>query len=250
MTIAKEDIKDLDIVDAIELASDGYYIYLTSTVISTTSSTNIIEINLPSDGEGIKTGKDHLVNSSDRIYLVGTSGGLADGYYIVNTILSDTTFSVNESIVDSIGGIIYFMFPVGSMQVGFDPTGLSNVTSHNVQEAIRELSLNASGMSENQHAVLRQLIHFINEGPASGFASGAYKEILPAAVPFPTSIIWYTNGSKTNKIVEKLIVYNLNKTPYTITWKMYDLFNVLLATVVDTIAYNGIFETSRVRTIV
>lgn len=249
MTIDKKDIRDLDIVDADELISDGYSVYLTSTVISTTNSTSIIVINLPSDGEGILTGKDHLVNPSDRVYLVETSEGLADGYYIVNEVLTDTTFSVNESIADSTGGTIYFMYPVGASNIGFDPTGLSNVTSHNIQGAIRELSLNTVGMSESQHEALRQLIHFISEGPASGFASGAYKEILPAAEPFPTSVIWYTSAAKTNKIVEKLIVYNSNKTPNTITWKMYDPFDVLLATVIDTIAYNGIFEVNRTRTI-
>jgi hypothetical protein len=249
MTIVKEDIRDRDIIDADELISDGYSVYLTSTIISTTNSTGIVLINLPSDGEGILTGKDHLVNPPDRVYLIGTSGGLADGYYIVNEVLTDTSFSVNETISDSTGGIIYFMHPVGAGQIGFDPTGLSNVTSHTIQGAIRELSLNATGISENQHTALRQLIHFISEGPATGFASGAYKEILPEAAPFPTSVIWYTSPTKTNKIVEKTIVYNLNKTPHTITWKMYDASNVLLATVIDTIAYNGIFEVNRTRTI-
>src|SRR5436190_1833013 len=37
------------------------------------------------------------------------------------------------------------------------------------------------------HPGLRQLIHFIEHGPAEGFASGAYRELLPAASPFPTS---------------------------------------------------------------
>lgn len=249
MTIRKEDIRDLDIIDSEELASDGYYVYLSSTLVSTTSSTSIVEINMPSDNEGILYGRDNSVESGDRIYLTGTSGGSADGYYIVDEVLTNLTLSVDGYIADSTDGYISFMHPVGAEFVGFDPTGLSNVSSHNIQGAIRELSLNATGISQNQHEALRQLIHFINEGPASGFASGAYKEILPAADPFPTSVIWYTSSAKTNKIVEKTYTYNDNKTPNTITWKMYDASDILLATVTDTIAYNGVFEVNRTRTI-
>jgi hypothetical protein len=244
--IGKQDIQDQDFIDASELASDGYFVFLTTTVVSTTNSTSTIVINLPSDQEGLITSRDHPVSSLDRVYLTGTSG--ADGYYIIDLILSETSFTVNNPISNSTGGNIYFMYPVGAKQVGFDPTGTS-IISKNVQDAIKELSENSVGITENKHEKLRQLIHFINEGPASGFVSGAYKEILPVAAPFPTSVIWYADSSKTNKIVEKLIIYNSNKTPHTITWKMYDSFDVLLATIIDTIAYNGIFEVNRVRTI-
>lgn len=102
-------------------------------------------------------------------------------------------------------------------------------------------------LTEDQHDALHQLIHFINEGPGTGFASGAYKEILPIASPFPTSIIWYTDSSKSIKIVEKLLVYNPNRTPTTITWKMYNNGSVIV-TLVDTITYSGQFEISRTRT--
>ena len=103
-------------------------------------------------------------------------------------------------------------------------------------------------MTDAQHDSLRQLIHFINEGPGTGVASGAYKEILPKSNPFPTSITWYTNSSKTNKIVEKIINYNSNKTPGSIIWKMYDTNGNILVTLTDTISYSGEFETSRTRT--
>jgi len=247
MTIRKEDIRDLDIIDSEELASDGYYVYLSSTLVSTTSSTSVVEINMPPDNEGILYGRDNAVESGDRIYLTGTSGGSADGYYIVDEILTNLTLSIDGYINDSTDGYIYFMHPVGSSKIGFDPTGLSKISSHNVQDAIVEISINS--ISENQHTALRQLIHFINEGPASGFASGAYKEVLPEADPFPTSVIWYTSIAKTNKIVEKTYTYNSNKTPATVTWKIYDASDVLLATVTDTIAYNGVFEVNRTRTI-
>lgn len=107
------------------------------------------------------------------------------------------------------------------------------------------------GITAEEHKRLRHLIHFIDEGPAGGFASGAYKEILPAADPFPTQIIWWESSLKLQKIVEKNITRNANKTPATIQWKMYDEDgSTVLITVTDTISYSGIFEISRTRSIV
>jgi len=100
------------------------------------------------------------------------------------------------------------------------------------------------GISEAQHKTLRQLIHFIDDGPAEGFASGAYKETLPVG-PFPTE-----SSAKAKKIVELTITRNANKTPATEVWEMYDIDgSTVLATVTDTISYSAVFETSRTRAI-
>lgn len=105
------------------------------------------------------------------------------------------------------------------------------------------------GLTAEQHKTLRQLIHFISEGPAEGFASGAYKEILPAANPFPTSIIWWESAAKTKKIVERLITWT-GPLPTTDQWKIYDTDGTtVLWVVTDTISYSGPFETSRTRAI-
>lgn len=109
-----------------------------------------------------------------------------------------------------------------------------------------------SGLSEAQHRALRQLIHFIDDGPAEGFASGAYKETLPTASPFPTSIIWWESSSKLKKIVEKTItrvgVGASTVAPTPIIWKIYDTDGTtVLATITDSITYTGVFETSRTR---
>jgi hypothetical protein len=102
----------------------------------------------------------------------------------------------------------------------------------------------------DDHRTLRHLIHFIDDGPGGGFASGAYCETLPAADPFPTSIIWYVSTAKTEKIVELNITRNANKTPSVEEWKMYDINgSTVLTTVTDSISYSGVFETSRTRTI-
>jgi hypothetical protein len=107
-----------------------------------------------------------------------------------------------------------------------------------------------AGMTPEEHETLRQLIHFVDEGPGDGFASGAYRVILPTASPFPTSITWYVDVTQTRKIVDKLITYNGNNFPATITYNMYDTDGVTIVhTVVDTITYSSAFESTRVRSI-
>jgi hypothetical protein len=108
-------------------------------------------------------------------------------------------------------------------------------------------TLAANGITETQHKTLRNLVHFIDNGPAEGFASGAYKEVTGTL--FPTAIIWYDqSGAGKKKIVSKEITWT-GVTPTTITWKVYDTSEVLLATVTDTVTYSGLFETSRSRAI-
>lgn len=99
-----------------------------------------------------------------------------------------------------------------------------------------------------KHRALRALVHFIDSGPADGFASGAYREITGGA--FPTAVIWYTNDTKSHKIVELTITRDASQQPTTETWKMYDTDgSTVLATVTDTITYSGPFEASRTRVI-
>lgn len=118
-----------------------------------------------------------------------------------------------------------------------------------VAKTLSELLAGSGGLTETGHRILRQLIHFIDEGPAEGFASGAYKEILPSAAIFPTSVIWWESSSKLKKIVERTLTWtgpNLT----TSVWEMYDTDGTtVLATVTDAISYSGIFETTRTRTI-
>lgn len=112
----------------------------------------------------------------------------------------------------------------------------------------------AGGLTESTHRTLRQLIHFIDDGPAEGFTSGAYRETTPSGSLFPTSIIWWESSSKVNKIVEKTITRSgggaTNLAPTPIVWKVYDTDgSTVLVTISDAITYSGIIETSRTRTI-
>jgi hypothetical protein len=106
-----------------------------------------------------------------------------------------------------------------------------------------------TGLSESAHKTLRHLIHFIDDGPAGGFASGAYKETLPSASVFPTSEIWWESSSKLKKIVELTTTWAGSKITAE-EWKMYDTDgSTVLVTVTDAISYSGVFETTRTRTI-
>ncbi len=112
---------------------------------------------------------------------------------------------------------------------------------------------NTTGKWEaSNHAAIRQLIHFIDDGPAEGFTSGAHKEII--GQPFPTQIIWWESVSKSKKIVEKIITRSGGSaslvTPSPITWNLYDDDGAtVLATVTDVIEYDGVFPSSRTRTL-
>lgn len=120
-----------------------------------------------------------------------------------------------------------------------------------------EVTAGSGGSSDiltlEQHKTLRQLIHLVDGtgGPMEGFASGAFRETLPTDNPFPTSIIWWESAAQLKKIVEKSISYDSNKRITNVLWKVYDESGVLLATVTDTIAYNGSspFESTRTRVV-
>lgn len=118
-------------------------------------------------------------------------------------------------------------------------------------KTLSQMLAGTGGLTETQHRTVRQLIHFIDDGPAEGFASGAYREVLGGT--FPTQFIWWESSSKTKKIVEKTITRTGSGTlvmPTPIVWKIYDIDgSTVLCTVTDVISYSGIFETSRERTI-
>lgn len=250
MPFRTSDVFRSEIITAPELLSDGYgvnSIYLSSVLI-TTSVTQTVTVQLPSDDVSLIWSQDYQVDTDDIVYIFGTSpGGVADGYYTINQVLTDVSFTVNETIPDSTDGYIQFRYPSGAKLVGFNPTGLPTVQANNVQDAIAELD--DIKISAYDHERLRQLIHFLDNGPGDGFAPNAYREILPYGNPFPTSVTWYTDSGKSQKIVEKLIAL-AGPFPTSITWNMYAQDGVtIVESLTDTITYSGPFEIYRVRTI-
>lgn len=108
-----------------------------------------------------------------------------------------------------------------------------------------ETGLSGSGITSGQHEVLLQLIHFIDNGPAEGFTTGATR--TTTGTTFPSQILW--KRSDNTKLVEKNLTYT-GAFPTTIQWKIYAADGTtVLATVTDTISYTGAFETSRTRAI-
>jgi hypothetical protein len=110
-----------------------------------------------------------------------------------------------------------------------------------------QLGTGGSGITAAQHAALRQLIHFLDDGPGAGFASGAYKEIQYSGALI-TQEIWWEDNTKTQKIVQLDVTYT-GSLPTTEVWQMYDTDGVtVLVTLTDVITYNGSLETTRTRT--
>lgn len=243
MGVAKEDITDVDIVDARELASDGTDAYQSGVgVVSVTASTKTVVVS------GGLVYNDNPVEADD---LVTIAGNAAAGDYTVDAVIDDTTFTVVESTTDATGGTVTFYHPPGATKVGVDDTTL-NLTSDNVQAALEAIV--GIGSAGAAHKTLRHLIHFISEGPAEGFASGAYREQLPTGSVFPTSIIWWESSSKLKKIVEKTITRSgggaTNVFPTPIVWKIYDTDGTtVLATVSDAITYSGVGVSTVTRTV-
>lgn len=100
------------------------------------------------------------------------------------------------------------------------------------------------------HEQLRQLIHFIDDGPAHGFLSGAFRETLPSGDPFPTEVIWWESSAKLKRIVDLAITRATTQEPTQERWRMYDGDGAtVIETVTDSIVYSGPFESTRTRTI-
>ena len=106
-----------------------------------------------------------------------------------------------------------------------------------------------SGISDSSHKRLRHGIHFIDNGPAEGFVSGA-EQVTTYNGVFVASETWYESSTHTEKIVELNIDYS-GFLSVQEEWKIYDEDgSSVLATITDHITYNGVFETLRVRTII
>ncbi len=133
--IAKEDVTDEDFVDAVELISDGYSIYRTVTLTSTTTATRNVVIN-PADSLDILTDVDDALQIDD---LVDISGNVAAGRYTVELIIDSTTFRVVESILDSAGGAADFVHPAGATKIGVDGYELAHSSSSVLQDVLEDL---------------------------------------------------------------------------------------------------------------
>lgn len=155
MGIAKEDIQDADIVDAVELASDGTVAIVTGIALtSTTNATKRVVVN--DTTYDIRRGAERL-EAGDRVSLTGTIGG-ADGTYTVAGIVDAQQFDVVETIATSTGGTFSAFHPVGAAKVGLDSTAMTNTSADNVQEGMKDLSDAIDGLGGVDRAYRRPLL--------------------------------------------------------------------------------------------
>lgn len=187
--ILREDIRHDDIVDAVELASDGLtsIIFTGATVVSTTSATKTVVLS------GVDLLRDpEIVENLDIVVLAGTSGGAADGSYTVDQRVSGTSVTVNEAIADSTGGTCEARDPSGARRTGVDPTNITNSASTNVQGVLEDLdaAIDAGGLTEAQHEALDTLTHDLTESHTVTItkASGKVSQVLAEVTPGGTDI--------------------------------------------------------------
>lgn len=215
--ITKEDIRHDDIVDAVELASDGLtsIIFTGATVVSTTSSTKTVVLS------GVDLLRDpEIVENLDLITLAGTSGGAADGDYTVDARVSSTSFTVNETIADSTGGTCEAQNPSGARRTGVDPTNITNSTAKNVQTVLEDLdsAIVGGGITEAQHEALDTLTHDLTEGHTVTITktSGKVSQVLAEVTPGGTDIRKVDILTRTSGKVSTLRVTQYDGTGVTI----------------------------------
>lgn len=102
-------------------------------------------------------------------------------------------------------------------------------------------------------ADLPLLLFLVSDGPFEAYNSGMFHEIQYQNKVFPKTRTWYTDSTKSKKIIEQNIDYNQNKTPNQITWKIYEKNGTTVKrTAIDIISYvsGTVFESTRQRFII
>jgi len=151
-------------------------------------------------------------------------------------------------------------FP-NSIDVFVNPTNADTLKTANVKHSTQhanlndavlalevKLGINVSNVTTSMDYISNLFLLTQTEHPA-----GRYKEITYSSTvrPLPVSIAWYSNSSKTVKLVEKLYSYNnsIKVIPTSIVLRLYDGSNNVIRTITDTVDYNGILEVSRTRVV-
>lgn len=106
--------------------------------------------------------------------------------------------------------------------------------------------IRSGNFNPTDHQTLHQLVHLAEEGgPFFGFGNPIQDE---GPFPFPTASIWWTDSTRTKKIIEKLVTRNSNSSPATIQWQAFATDGVtVVESMTDKILYKGAFEVSRSR---
>lgn len=110
-------------------------------------------------------------------------------------------------------------------------------------------SVTGSLPNAQPHETLRQLIHLSDDdGPRGSQWSNNLVKDTDSSTPFPSGTVWWTDNTRTRRVVDSVITRNSVKLPVTIRWRAYATDGTtVVESYTDTITYNGVFETSRTR---
>ena len=110
-----------------------------------------------------------------------------------------------------------------------------------------QINVSSSVITSGSHERLRQLVHFVDQGPTIGQAT-FYKQVINPGM-FPTTASWCLDAGFTQKFVEQRVVWANNVITQSI-WQIWDDNGNPSEMITDVITYvSGIFESSRTRTI-
>ena len=197
MALRKEDFHDLDFLSREELSSDGYSVYASGSIVHIASS--FVSGNKIVTTDFFLRSIDDPVQIGDRVCIYNAED--ADGYYTVKEILNDYSFSVEEDVEEVSFGEMHFMHPAGAKSIGFDPAGMTSITARNLQDAIKEIAVNSSGISQATHENLDTLTHHIAEDGYSLVTYDANKVM---------NYTIYSDNTMDKKIREYQLSYNIN----------------------------------------
>jgi hypothetical protein len=132
-----------------------------------------------------------------------------------------------------------------------DAPGLRHSDQHiNSNDAVNaietKVGINFSSTQNSIDYIVRLFLLVSTEHQSAG-----YREI--EGFPFPETVTWYTDNTKTIKLVEKEYVYSSSTiVPEQVILRLFNgtVANTTLRTITDTIFYDGVFEISRQRSVI
>lgn len=129
-------------------------------VSSTTSGTQVVVVNTA-------TLFDWKAAIGDKVSIVG---GSAAGTYTISSVISQTQFSVTESIPTSISsGSLTIYHPPGSTKIGVNTSSFTEVSGSDLQDVLQDIDTALGAVSldgyldELGHLELDTLLHNLNE---------------------------------------------------------------------------------------
>ena len=181
----------------------------------------------------------------------GSGGGGGGADLSASFIVAALTGSlINERALRAGTGIIFNDYgPANYFEISGSITAGNLILVDSSSGGAINIAVSSSVITSASHETLRQLIHFIDEGPTAG-GSSFYKQVLPAGAVFPKTASWFMDSGYTQKVVEQFVTWQGVVVSQSI-WQMYDPTGaIVLATVTDTTSYvSGIFEFKTTRVI-